>query len=627
MDAAATGAAPVVAQPVQEGTAAADFIPLEESVEETASAQGKKAKNPAKVKCHRCGIVGHFAIDCVTELCINCELPGHAEDDCPLLTAPKPHMIMYSIGEERLCFFELPCTNSYKPKMENSRLGTLAVTGGDMNIPQIVCQLQRLVPSEDFHWDVRQVGHNVYKVAFPTKADLERLRVFGTFKVPDSLIDMKFDSWAVQIEPNCLLPEVWLRVSGLPPRRKGDFLAMWGLGTLFGKTLKVDMKYTRQHGVARILIGYLDYTCIPNKMNVLVVDGFYDLTFEVEIPEGADVEMESSYVDGSDKDGDDTTRGQDKGKQKQATDNSHTVVSEEGNASTEMQTDAGEKQDPKSSQSSVHTKCPRVVFSPHVQRMIDTSKHMLLASVSPTVQDVELRREQLSVDEHEIREDHQVVHEDNLAGHTAVDRTAEHKIPGLISAANQTPEPVKEMDQHLGRSLHTACGADKLGGKYAVSMQPSQEDGPSSQTNMGSDVSAETNPAGTRGSSIPPTTSSSSPLPALPPTSTTATSSSSSLGNPRNPLVAALTASPPRAAPWRGRRCDLYSRWPAARDAEGWTICSVLRKQQASSSFTETRPLTTSFDAGLGCRSKICPSPFPFGLPIVFVMETPLECD
>ncbi|KAM0923398.1 hypothetical protein ACQ4PT_005541 [Festuca glaucescens] len=192
--AAATGAAPAVAQPVQEGTAAANFIPLEESVEETASAQGKKAKNPAKVKCHRCGIVGHFAIDCVTELCINCELPGHAEDDCPLLTAPKPHMIMYGIGEERLCFFELPCTNSYKPKMENNRLGTLAVTGGDMNIPQIVHQLQWLVLSEDFHWDVRQVGHNVYKVALPTKADLERLRVFGTFKVPDSLIEMKFDS-------------------------------------------------------------------------------------------------------------------------------------------------------------------------------------------------------------------------------------------------------------------------------------------------------------------------------------------------------------------------------------------------------------------------------------------------
>jgi hypothetical protein len=38
-------------------------------------------------------------------------------------------------------------------------------------------------------------------------------------------------------------------MSGIPQRRIGDFLAMWSLGTLFGKTLKVDMKFTREKGV------------------------------------------------------------------------------------------------------------------------------------------------------------------------------------------------------------------------------------------------------------------------------------------------------------------------------------------------------------------------------------------
>ncbi|KAM0845610.1 hypothetical protein ACQ4PT_056246 [Festuca glaucescens] len=170
---------------------------------------------------------------------------GAQDEDCPLLSAPKPHMIMYGIGVERLCYFEMPCTKG-------------------------------------------QAGHNVYKVAFPNKMELERMKVFGTFHVPDSSIEFKFDSWTAKIEPNCLLPEVWMRVSGLPPKRKGDYLAVWALGTLFGKTFEVDMKYTRQHGVARLRIGCLDYTLISQTMNVFIIDGFYDLNFEVEFPQGAD---------------------------------------------------------------------------------------------------------------------------------------------------------------------------------------------------------------------------------------------------------------------------------------------------------------------------------------------------
>jgi hypothetical protein len=46
------------------------------------------------------------------------------------------------------------------------------------------------------------------------------------------------------------------------------------------------MPFTREHGVLRILIGCLDQSHIPDKMNVFIVDGFYELTFEIEVPEG-----------------------------------------------------------------------------------------------------------------------------------------------------------------------------------------------------------------------------------------------------------------------------------------------------------------------------------------------------
>lgn len=67
-----------------------------------------------------------------------------------------------------------------------------------------------------------------------------------------------------------------------PPRHRGDYLAVWALGTLFGKTFEVDMPFTRQHGIARIRIGCMDFSKIPALKSMFIKDGFFDLLFEVE---------------------------------------------------------------------------------------------------------------------------------------------------------------------------------------------------------------------------------------------------------------------------------------------------------------------------------------------------------
>jgi hypothetical protein len=87
-------------------------------------------------------------------LCDYCELADHKSDQCPLLNAPKPQLIVHGYADENLIFFECLVTKSYKPKMESTRIGILSVIGGDLTIPQIATQLRRLVPSEDFHWEI-----------------------------------------------------------------------------------------------------------------------------------------------------------------------------------------------------------------------------------------------------------------------------------------------------------------------------------------------------------------------------------------------------------------------------------------------------------------------------------------
>jgi hypothetical protein len=70
------------------------------------------------------------------------------------------------------------------------------------------------------------------------------------------------------------------------------------LGTLFGKTIKVDMKFTREKGVLRILVGCLDFRRIPTKERIFIADGFYDISFKVEVQ--SDLEMTTAVNLGED---------------------------------------------------------------------------------------------------------------------------------------------------------------------------------------------------------------------------------------------------------------------------------------------------------------------------------------
>jgi hypothetical protein len=128
------------------------------------------------------------------------------------------------------------------------------------------------------------------------------LKNFGTYICIDRESRLTFDAWSSVEEPLYRLQEVWVHVSGLPSDVRSDYLALWGVGTLFGKTLEVDMAYTRKHKVLRTKIGCLDHRLIPADSDMFIRRGFYKLRFEVELQ---DKLQEVNMVDaGNDFDGD-----------------------------------------------------------------------------------------------------------------------------------------------------------------------------------------------------------------------------------------------------------------------------------------------------------------------------------
>ncbi|KAM0929734.1 hypothetical protein ACQ4PT_001433 [Festuca glaucescens] len=241
----------------------------------------QKKKKEEKSGCFRCKQPGHHIDDCPTPFCDLCESVHHATHACHLHQAPKPTSILHGYANEALMFFELAC-GAFKAKVENPRLAKVIVDGDAMTIPELIDQLKKIVPSEKFIWEVFHFKDNIYRVKLPSKQEVQRLKNLGTYICNDRESCLVFDSCSSLEEPMYSLPEVWVRVSGLPSDIISDYLSLWGVGTLFGKTLDVDMAYTRRNKVLRTKIGCLDRSLIPKDCDMFIRRGFFKLFFEVE---------------------------------------------------------------------------------------------------------------------------------------------------------------------------------------------------------------------------------------------------------------------------------------------------------------------------------------------------------
>ncbi|KAK1621261.1 hypothetical protein QYE76_026778 [Lolium multiflorum] len=284
------------------GIGSKDSVTHVEGMSEADFVAANTKKGPS---CFRCRQHGHFLNDCEVILCDCCQKPDHATKDCPLHKAPRPRLAMYGMGHPDLAFWELPLSSSVRPRVENTRLGRVEVSGGTLSIAQLITHLQWVVPDSAYQWEVEEVEEHVFKVNFPSKVELVRVQHFGRFHVPDSSIILSFDFWKKDVEPVWAPEDVWVRVYGLPPVALDDYLSLWALGDVFGKTKEVDIAFTRKYNVLRMFITCLDTALIPDNWDLKIKNEFFRLRFEVEggkhvVP--SDVTMSEAPGEGGDDD-------------------------------------------------------------------------------------------------------------------------------------------------------------------------------------------------------------------------------------------------------------------------------------------------------------------------------------
>jgi hypothetical protein len=241
---------------------------------------GRAQKKIDKVQCLRCGEYGDA---CVANLCLYCEKTTHESKDCPLHAMPKPVAITYGVSRNALMFHEVPASSEVTFKHDSGKLGKISVSGGSLSAEDdIVKELEWLIPC-NHQWDLRPTDDGAFKVLFPSKADLARMTKIINVPVPGTSMFLQFEEWSATDVDRFYLTPVWVRVHGVCYKERCDYLSLFGVGSLIGKTKEVDMAFRRTHSMARMLVEVTRVEHIATTTVDHTYEGEgYGLIFKVE---------------------------------------------------------------------------------------------------------------------------------------------------------------------------------------------------------------------------------------------------------------------------------------------------------------------------------------------------------
>jgi hypothetical protein len=125
---------------------------------------------------------------------------------------------------EGLGFFHITHDPSQKER-NDARSALIRITDGELSAPNVVSELERLIPG-GWMWKVEEIGKDNFKIVFPSKAELLRMVEWGVVQTKVQNAKLQIEERVVDNEVKYVLPTVWVQFTGLP-RHLRDYQIMW----------------------------------------------------------------------------------------------------------------------------------------------------------------------------------------------------------------------------------------------------------------------------------------------------------------------------------------------------------------------------------------------------------------
>ncbi|KAJ1256667.1 hypothetical protein BS78_K333900 [Paspalum vaginatum] len=262
-----------------------DEISSAENMEvDTGIAQGVNAfdKTKSKPYCFRCLTKGHTAALCKTNiLCDECGSEDHVTKSCSPYKNLKFAAIPSGYAVDGLGFYNIPYSGSKGGDNKSTTLAEINIIDGILSAANVETELKRLVPGV---WDWKVVDKGTYFLAiFPSNDELKRMVEWGPVlakcaKATLVIAEKSDEGEYVRFE----IPKVSVQFRGLPKDLLENFNILWAVGSALGVSRKVDLKFTREHKIARIKVGCLEPDLIPEFISILIGEHVYDIQFRTE---------------------------------------------------------------------------------------------------------------------------------------------------------------------------------------------------------------------------------------------------------------------------------------------------------------------------------------------------------